>query len=80
MANIAKGTFVSVWDGGVAISTPCTIDLDTGEVFTEPVEENIDGLDVCEEQYVVLEDGTGYPIIPDEVYDEETGCWSFRYS
>lgn len=33
-----KGTFVSVWDGGIEIRTPAELDEATGEVTTESVE------------------------------------------
>ena len=63
--------YVSVWDGGIEVRTTCTVNLKTGEV-TEIAVADVGGLDVCEEQYVVLTGETVY------IYENEHGfsCWA----
>ena len=61
--NKIKATYVSVWDGGVEIRTSC---LYWQNVYGEAVSNNIsdidavyvDGLDICEDEYVELPDGS----------------------
>ena len=55
-----KGTFVSVWDGGIEISTPAELNVRTGEVVADSV--NVDGLDTLEEEKFVDENGKEYEI------------------
>ena len=56
--NIINATFVSVWDGGIAIETECKIN--TREVFDIiSVEADVD---VFERQYVVI-DGQEYDVV-----------------
>ena len=51
--NIINATFVSVWDGGIAIETECKINTNTREVFDIiSVEADVD---VFERQYVVID-------------------------
>jgi len=47
--------YVSVWDGGVEVATTCTIDLATGNIL-DIKQTDVDGLDVCEREYIVLND------------------------
>ena len=58
--------YVSVWDSGIEVKTTCTVNLETGEV-TEISAADVRGLDVCEEQYVVLNDEVVY------IYENERG-------
>jgi hypothetical protein len=52
-----KATYVTVWDGGIEIRTQCLFDKESSTVYdVESVEVN--GLDILEEQYVELSDGT----------------------
>ena len=58
--------FVSVWDGGTEVETTATVNLKTGEV-TDIVVINTKGFDVCERQYIILNDEQV------DVYDNEPG-------
>lgn len=44
-----KATYVSIWDGGVKISTSCDFNPETKEV-SDIETTDIDGLDILEEQ------------------------------
>jgi len=69
---ILEVPFVSVWDGGVEVETQCRVNIKTGEVHA--IEKSglrgmayVRGLDVCEEQYIVMNDEK---VI---VYEDENG-------
>lgn len=47
--------YVSVWDGGVEIGSTCTIDLTTGNIL-DIKQVDVDGVDVREREYIVLND------------------------
>jgi hypothetical protein len=50
-------TYVSVWDGGIEIRTRCLFNRAMSAVFdVESVDAN--GLDILEDEYVELADGT----------------------
>lgn len=69
---VEAAEFVSVWDGGFAVTTDCKVNMVTKEVFDIEVSmAPADDLDVLDEQYVVI-DGERHP-----VSDEETinGYW-----
>ena len=55
-----KGTFVSIWDGGIEISTPAELDEKTGEVTTGV--SDVQGLEVLEEEKFVDDDGDEHEI------------------
>jgi hypothetical protein len=58
MAKI-NATFVSVWDGGNNVESPCKFDPETREVTDiVQVEDGIEDLNVLEREYVELADGT----------------------
>ena len=61
--TILKGTFTSIWDNHVEISTPAELDTVTGEVSTEAVEAG--DVDVLEEEYFTDDKGNQYPICPE---------------
>ena len=61
--TILKGTFTSIWDTDVEISTPAELDTETGEVTTEPVEAG--DVDILEEEYFEDSEGNQYPICPE---------------
>jgi len=44
-----KGTFVSIWDGGVEVRTPAVLDTNTGEITTEPIE--VLDVEILEREY-----------------------------
>lgn len=52
-----KAKYVSVWDGGIEVKTNCQYDPTTKEVYDIETSD-VDGLDVCEDEYVLLPDGT----------------------
>jgi len=49
---IIKVPYVSVWDGGVEIETFAKVNVKTGEVSDITVSDNVEGLEICERQYV----------------------------
>ena len=61
-----KVPYVSVWDSGVEVTTQATVNIKTGEI-TDIESTDVDGLEVCEEQYIVMNDGRVY------VYEDENG-------
>lgn len=70
---IKDATFTSVWDGGVAVTTNCKVNLETREVFDiEPVD--IDGVDTLDEEYVTI-DGKNYSTARDAKDDPEFEYW-----
>ena len=60
---IKKGTFTSVWDNDVEISTPAELDTETGEVSAESVDAG--DVDILEEEYFTDEDGEEYEVCPE---------------
>ena len=57
---ILKGTFTSIWDGDVDITTPAILDTETGEVTTESVEA--DDVDILDREYFTDEDDNEYEV------------------
>lgn len=49
--------YVSVWDGGVEIRTKCQYNPETKEVWDIDATD-VDGLDICEDEYIELPNGT----------------------
>ena len=58
--------YVSIWDGGIEIETSATVDILTGEI-TDIMSVDVDGLDICERQYIVMQ---GEQV---DVYENECG-------
>lgn len=54
-------TYVSTWDGGVEVSTECTVDINSGIVEAEPAD--VHGLEVCEGELVRLECGAEFQVV-----------------
>ena len=52
-----KAKYVSVWDGGTSITTNCQYDPKTN-VVSDIESSDVEGLDMLEDEYVVLPDGT----------------------
>ncbi len=61
--------YVSVWDGGIEIATSANLNLRTGEVTDIETLDSADNVQVCEREYIILnddqvdvlsEDGNGY--------------------
>ena len=72
IANIApeekfeNATFVSVWDGGFCVETPCKVNRLTGEVTDIVVSEGTaDFVNELDEEYIRMEDGTEHPVSND---------------
>lgn len=63
ITELKRGTFVSVWESGEAITTPAILDENTGEVITESVDINLDD-DILEREYFEDEEGEEYNICP----------------
>jgi len=49
--------YVSVWDDGIEIKTSCKYDSNT-KVVSEIECSDVDGLDILEDEYILLPDGT----------------------
>ena len=58
--------FVSSWDGGVTVTTSAVVNCETGEV-TDIECADVEGLDNCEEQYIIMNDKKIY------IYEDEHG-------
>lgn len=58
-----KGTFTSVWDDGVEITTPAELDETTGEVI--PVSVDVEGLDILNREYFTDEHGDEHTVCPE---------------
>ena len=52
--RIISAIFGSVWDGRIVIETPCMVNLDTKEVFNAEINQNCDGLDMLEREYIEI--------------------------
>lgn len=52
-----NATYTSVWDGGIEITTDCEYDPNTKYV-TDIGTSDVDGVEVLEDEYVTLPDGT----------------------
>ena len=55
-----KGTFVSLLDNGIVISTLAELNEKTGEITTEPTEVN--EIDILESEYFVNENGEEFEV------------------
>lgn len=58
--------FVSVWDGGVTVETAAKLNLITSEVVDIETADNVHGLEVLEEEYVLRSDGTKLSVVQNE--------------
>lgn len=52
-----KAKYVSVWEGGIEVTTSCEYDVQTNEVYDIETSD-VDGLDALEDEYILLPDGT----------------------
>lgn len=59
-----RGTFTSVWDDGVEITSPAELDEETGEVIVLETAE-VNGLDMLMEETFTDTEGKVYPICPE---------------
>lgn len=61
-----RAEITSVWDGGVEITTGCTVDLCTHRVFDiEMFADEDDSVEVLDREYVSI-DGKAYPVVRKE--------------
>jgi hypothetical protein len=60
---VIHGTFISIWDNG-SVSTPATLDLETGEVTTNSVVAS-DDLGTLMEEWFEDENGDEHEICPE---------------
>lgn len=76
--KIKNALFVSVWDGGSVIETPCRVNMETREVF-DIMRARYDG-DILEREYVEI-DGEEFPVFHavSDVTDEEEDDTDFWY-
>ena len=58
--------YISVWDGEIEIETTAVVDIKTGEI-TDITSVDVNGLDICERQYIVMQDEQV------DVYEDERG-------
>lgn len=55
MGKIVEGEYISVWDGGMEICSPCKINTETKEVFDiEPGSMDADALNNLEDEFVQI--------------------------
>ena len=68
-----KAKYVSVWDGGTTVTTNCQYNPKTN-VVSDIESSDVEGLDILEDEYVELPDGTEIRdfINEDDYEDEET--------
>jgi hypothetical protein len=69
-ALLVDGEYVSVWDGGVEVKSPCTVDPRTRKIEIEHAAD-VDGLETMEREYVVL-NGKEYKAVNEEYRYEFT--------
>lgn len=69
-------TYVSTWDGGVEVSTECTVDINSGIVEAEPAD--VHGLEVCEGELVRLECGAEFQMVEAEGENRIEDVAAFR--
>jgi len=55
--KIINAKYVSIWDGGVEIKSTCTFDV-VNNVVSQIESVEVDGLEILEDEYVLLSDGT----------------------
>lgn len=54
-------TYVSTWDGGVEVTSPCQVDINSGTVEAEPAD--VQGLEQCDGECVRLECGAEFQVV-----------------
>lgn len=52
--SIVPGIYVSVWDGGTEVPSPCLINLNTKEVFSIATIPGTGELEVLENEYLLI--------------------------
>ncbi|RFZ76106.1 hypothetical protein DS742_25365 [Lacrimispora amygdalina] len=67
---IIKVPYVSLWDGGVEITTSAKLNLKTGALTDIETVDPADRVQVCEREYIILNDDQ-----IDTLWDENHGYW-----
>lgn len=68
--EICEASFVSVWDGGTIVETPCKVNMTTHEVFEiVSSESSADQVNVLDREFIVV-DGNEYPVFPHDEAEE----------
>jgi len=70
METTINATYVSVWDDGVVIRTPCIFDIEK-RVAHDIVAVDIQGLDILRDEYVELPDGAEFRGFSVNEFDDE---------
>lgn len=52
-----KATYVSIWDSDILVKTPCEYDP-INKIVSDIIPVDIEGLQICEGEYIELPDGT----------------------
>lgn len=65
LKNIATAQFVSVWDGGYEMYSPCTVDLSTGKILFVEIVDTGDYVNTLDRECVRIK-GKEYDITYDE--------------
>ena len=63
------GLFVSIWDGGTRIETPCKVNKRTKKVYDIVVDENAANYVEQLDAELVVIDGQEYPVAQAEDFD-----------
>ena len=67
---VVSATYVSVWDGGTQVRSPCKFNTDTRKAFDVESADADEGLTVCEREYVELPDGRQFDRRDDDEADD----------
>lgn len=71
---IKSALFVSTWDGGVAIETPCKVDTETKEVFDIEIAD-ISGLENLESEEIYIDGEYSYVYALSDLTEDGQEYW-----
>ena len=73
--NIITALFVSEWDGGTQITTPCKVNLDTKEVFEVELADCGESVGTLDREFIVIDDWE-YPVFQiSDITEEDDEFW-----
>lgn len=73
--NIITALFVSEWDGGTQITTPCKVNLDTKEVFEVELADCGENVGTLDREFIVIDDWD-YPVFQiSDITEEDDEFW-----
>ena len=75
---IKEAIFTSVWDGGCAVSTNCKVDTDMHLIVEIETENEVEGLEHLDYEYIVL-DGRTYPALNKTEWERNMDRFGFWY-